>query len=140
MVKMVGMVKKVEWFLIIAIVVLALALRFYKLGQIPPSLDWDEVSLGYNAKSLLQTGRDEFGHSWPLSIQSFNDYKPPVYTYLLIPVLKVFGNTDFAVRFPSALAGTLTVLVTYFLAKELLAMGRVGDKLKIPLLATFLVA
>src|SRR3989338_11677884 len=131
MVKMVGMVKKVEWFLIIAIFVLAFALRFYKLGQIPSSLDWDEVSLAYNAQSLLQTGKDEFGNSWPLSIQSFNDYKPPVYTYLLIPVLKVFGKTEFAIRFPSALAGTLTVLVTYFLVKELLAVGRVDDKLKI---------
>ena len=147
MVKMVGMVKKVEWFLIIAIFVLAFALRFYKLGQIPSSLDWDEVSLAYNAQSLLQTGKDEFGNSWPLSIQSFNDYKPPVYTYLLIPVLKVFGKTEFAIRFPSALAGTLTVLVTYFLVKELLAVGRVDDKLKIencklkiPLLATLLVA
>ncbi|MBI5357006.1 glycosyltransferase family 39 protein [Candidatus Collierbacteria bacterium] len=105
---------------LLAIIILAAFLRFYKLGQIPPSLDWDEVSLAYNAKSLLQTGKDEFGHSWPLSIQSFNDYKPPVYTYLLIPVLKVFGNTEFAVRFPSALAGTLAVLVTYFLVKELL--------------------
>src|SRR3989338_6749995 len=103
--------------------ILAAFLRFYKLGQVPSSLDWDEVSLAYNAKSLLQTGKDEFGHSWPLSIQSFNDYKPPVYTYLLIPVLKVFGNTDFAVRFPSALAGTLTVLVTYFLVKELFNSG-----------------
>ncbi|MEK9171508.1 MAG: 4-amino-4-deoxy-L-arabinose transferase, partial [Patescibacteria group bacterium] len=61
---------------------LAAFLRFYKLGQIPSSLDWDEVSLAYNAQSILQTGKDEFGHSWPLSIQSFSDYKPPVYTYL----------------------------------------------------------
>ncbi len=135
------------FFILSCTFLLAAFLRFYKLGQIPPSLDWDEVSLVYNAQSLLQTGKDEFGHSWPLSIQSFNDYKPPVYTYLLIPVLKVFGKTEFAVRFPSALAGTLTVLVTYFLVKELLAVGRVDDKLKIencklkiPLLATLLVA
>ena len=110
---------------------LAAFLRFYKLGQIPSSLDWDEVSLAYNAQSILQTGKDEFGHSWPLSIQSFSDYKPPVYTYLLIPVLKIFGKTEFAVRLPSALAGTLTVLVTYLLVNELLTVGRIEDKLKI---------
>ena len=140
MVKMVGMVKKVEWFLIIAVFVLALALRFYKLGQIPPSLDWDEVSLAYNAQSLLQTGKDEFGHSWPLSIQSFNDYKPPVYTYLLIPVLKIFGKTEFAVRFPSALAGVLTVLITYFLVKELFYHSKHFNHSAIPLLSSFLLA
>src|SRR3990167_4478936 len=119
MATMVKMVKRFELIGLILIVVVAGWLRFCRLGSVPPSLDWDEVSQAYNAESLLQTGRDEFGHSWPLSIQSFNDYKPPVYTYLLIPVLKVFGKTEFAIRFPSALAGTLTVLVTYFLVQEL---------------------
>src|SRR3989344_1397321 len=106
--------------LIIAIISLAAILRFYSLGSNPPSLDWDEVSLAYNAYSIIRTGADEYGNDFPLlSIRSFNDYKPPMYVYSLIPSLLVFGKTDFAVRFPSALAGTLTVLVTYFLAKEL---------------------
>jgi len=102
------------------IVILSTFLRFYRLGQVPPALDWDEASRGYNAWALLETGRDEFGNSWPLSIRSFGDYKPPIYTYLLIPSLKIFGRSEFAVRFPSALTGTLTVLVTYFLAGVLL--------------------
>jgi 4-amino-4-deoxy-L-arabinose transferase-like glycosyltransferase len=33
--------------------------------------------------------------------------------------MKLFGYGDFAVRFPSALFGTLTVLLTFFLVKEL---------------------
>lgn len=101
------------------IIILAASLRFYKLGQVPVSLDWDEVSMGYNAWALMTTGKDEFGNSWPLTIRSFNDYKPPLYTYLLIPSLKIFGRTEFAIRFPSALAGTLTVLATYFLIRKL---------------------
>lgn len=141
MVTMVKMVKRFELIALILIVVVAGWLRFYRLGSVPPSLDWDEVSLAYNAESLLQTGKDEFGNSWPLSIQSFNDYKPPVYTYLLIPTLKVFGKTEFAVRFPSALAGILTVLATYFLAKELLSHSNHSNNsnhLSIPLLTSFL--
>lgn len=105
---------------IIAIIILANFLRFYQLGSNPPSLDWDEVSLAYNAYSIIRTGADEYGNTFPLlSIRSFNDYKPPMYVYSLIPSLLIFGKTDFAVRFPSALAGVLTVLVTYFLVKEL---------------------
>lgn len=102
------------------IVLLAGFLRLYKLGSNPPSLDWDEVSLGYNAWSLLATGHDEFGNSWPLTIRSFGDYKPPLYAYVLIPILHFFGQTEIAIRLPSAIAGILTVIVTYFLANELL--------------------
>ena len=102
------------------IVLLAAILRFYQLGSNPPSLDWDETSLAYNAYSIIRTGADEYGNAFPLlSIRSFNDSKPPMYVYSLVPSLLLFGKTDFAVRFPSALAGTLTVLFTYFLAKEL---------------------
>ena len=101
------------------ILIIAFFLRFYRLGQVPPSLDWDEASLGYNAYSILKTGKDEYGERLPLSIRSFGDYKPPLYVYLTIPSVAVFGPNEFAVRFPSAFLGTLTVLLTYFLVNEL---------------------
>ncbi len=105
--------------LFILIILISFFLRFYQLGDNPPSLDWDEASLGYNAYSILKTGADEYGTKWPLAIRSFNDYKPPLYTYLTIPSVAVFGLNEFSVRFPSALFGFLTVIVTYFLVKEL---------------------
>lgn len=105
--------------ILIIIFLLAFALRFWQLGQNPPSLDWDEASLGYNAYSLFKTGADEYGNKWPLAIRSFGDYKPPFYTYLTIPSVAIFGLNEFAVRFPSALFGFLTVVVVYFLSKEL---------------------
>ena len=109
-----------QFLIITGIVLLAAVLRFYQLGTNPPSLDWDEVSLSYNAYSLIRNGTDEYGNAFPLlSIRSFNDYKPPMYVYALVPSLLIFGKTDFAVRFPSALAGILTVLFTYLLVKEL---------------------
>jgi len=130
--------------ILLFIIFVAGFLRFYRLGQVPPALDWDEVSLGYNAWALGETGRDEFGNSWPLSIRSFGDYKPPVYTYLLIPSIKIFGRTEFAIRFPAALAGTLTVLVTYFLVESLLRPGlaaaRPGLFRHTPLITTLLLA
>ena len=103
----------------LVILLISAVLRFYRLGENPPSLDWDEASMGYNAYSLLVTGKDEYGSAWPISIRSFNDYKPPLYTYTLVPSVAVFGLTEFAVRFPSALAGTLTVLIFYFLVAKL---------------------
>lgn len=101
------------------IIILSAVLRFYQLGQIPPSLDWDETAHGYNAYSILKTGKDEYGYKLPLSFRSFDDYKPPLYTYLVVPSVATFGLNEFAVRFPSALLGVLAVFFTYLMAYEL---------------------
>lgn len=93
--------------------------RFYKLGDIPSSLDWDEVSQGYNAYSISTTGKDEFGTSYPHTIRSFNDYKPPIYVYLTTLSVKFFGLSSFSVRFPSALFGSLSILLVYGLIYEI---------------------
>lgn len=106
--------------LLATIILLAAFLRLYKLGSVPLSLYWDEASLGYNAYSILATGRDEHGRFLPgTNFAAFGDYKPPGYIYAAVPSVAVFGLNEFAVRFPSAFFGTLTVLLTYFLAKKL---------------------
>ena len=106
--------------ILIIIVILAAFLRFYQLGNNPPSLTWDEVAWGYNAYSLGIDGRDEFGRFLPFNyLESFGDFKPPMYAYLDIIPIKIFGLNEFAVRFPSALFGLLTVLITYFLTKRI---------------------
>lgn len=106
-------------FLLILILVLASVLRLYKLSSYPAGLNADEAALGYNAYSLMLTGRDEHGHSWPVNLESFGDFKPAGYAYLLIPFIKVFGLTEFAIRLPSAIFGILAVLFIYLLVKEL---------------------
>ncbi|MBI2599051.1 glycosyltransferase family 39 protein [Candidatus Curtissbacteria bacterium] len=114
-------------YLLLAIILLAAILRFYKLGSTPPSLYWDEASLGYNAYSILKTGRDEHGKFLPTTnFAAFGDYKPPGYIYTTVPSIAIFGLTEFAIRFPSALFGTLTVLLTYLLAKKLFGESQNG--------------
>ncbi len=102
------------------ILLLAGFLRFYNLGGNPPSLTWDEVAWGYNAYSLGIDGRDEFGKFLPVTyLESFGDFKPPLYAYLTVIPVKIFGLTEFAVRFASAFFGVLTVLITFFLTKRI---------------------
>src|SRR3990167_1928038 len=114
--------RKIFW----AILILAFILRFYKLGQIPLSLDWDENSNAYNAYSILKTGRDEYGNFLPLTNRSFDDYKPPLYMYLEVPVIALIGLTPLAARLPSAVFGFLTVPVIYFLTKKLFEKSNVS--------------
>ena len=106
--------------IILIIFVIAILLRFWMLGENPPSLTWDEAAWGYNAYSIGINGRDELGRFLPLDyLESFGDFKPPVYAYLDVLPVKIFGLSEFAVRFPSALFGVLTVIATYFLVKRI---------------------
>jgi len=111
---------KRQYLILILIILLAAFLRFWQLGENPPSLTWDEAAWGYNAYSLGIDGKDEFGRFLPLNyLESFGDFKPPMYAYLDIIPVKLFGLNEFATRFPSAFFGVLTVLITYFLTKRI---------------------
>ena len=125
--------KKILIFLFL-IIVLASLLRLWQLGKVPSSPDWDEVALGYNAYSIMQTGRDEYGKFLPIVLRSFDDYKPALYAYLAIPSINILGLDVAAVRLPSAIFGILTVVAVFFLTKELF------KKNNIALLASFLLA
>lgn len=104
---------------LIAVIILAFFFRFYKLGEVPNGLYQDETAIGYNAYSILTTGKDEYGKVMPIYFKSFGDQKLPVYIYATVVSEKLFGVNSFAVRFPSALFGFLTVIALYFFTKIL---------------------
>lgn len=114
-------IKVHKYFLLLFFIILLSALlRFVSLGSHPPSLTWDEVAIGYNAYSIGIDGKDEYGKMLPYQyFESFGDFKPPLAIYLDVLPVKFFGLTPFAVRFPSALCGVLSVLMTYFLTKRI---------------------
>ncbi len=101
------------------IIALGFFLRIYQVTAVPPGLTWDEAALGYNAYSLMLTGRDEYGAILPLNLKSFGDYKPALYAYTAIPFVAIFGLTELAVRFPSILAGTFFIVLIFLLLQEL---------------------
>lgn len=111
--------KKIYILLFVGILTIGIFLRFYQLGKVPNSLNWDEVSWGYNAYSILKTGHDEHGSFMPLSFKAFGDYKQPVYVYLTSLSVGLFGLTSFAVRFSSAFLGVLTIPFVWLLVFEL---------------------
>ncbi len=112
--------------LFIAILILGAVLRFAFLSQYPVSLNWDEVSHGYNAYSILKTGKDEWGTPLPTIFRAFGDYKLPVYIYATVIPVALFGLNAFSVRFVSALAGSLAIWGIYLLANELFKSKRTG--------------
>lgn len=116
-------------FAIFAVLLLAFSLRFYRVWDNPPSLSWDEVSIGYNAYSILKTGKDEHGRFMPIdAFTAFGDYKPPASIYITVPFVALFGLNEVSVRLPSVLFGTMSVLAVYFLVLQL--FGGLIDKKK----------
>lgn len=103
---------------LILILIFSLVLRVFMLGNRPLGFTWDEAAHGYNAYSLLKTGRDEYGKILPIVLKSFGDYKPGLYTYFTVPSIGVFGLNEFATRLPSAVFGMLLVAVVYVLSKN----------------------
>lgn len=106
--------KNVNKLFLVAIFLIGLFLRFYNLSEVPAGLHGDAASQGYNAFSILKTGMDRYGESFPILFRSLGSYQPPLYTYLTTISVLIFGNTVFAARFISALSGSLLILVTYF--------------------------
>src|SRR3972149_9534327 len=105
---------------LISIIVIAVAFRFVNLANIPVGFNDDEAAFGYNAYSLIKTGRDEWGGLLPFPVfESFGDWKLVGYLYLTVASEFLFGISEFATRFPSALIGVLAVFSTYLLSKQL---------------------
>jgi 4-amino-4-deoxy-L-arabinose transferase-like glycosyltransferase len=132
--------------IVLLILVLAFFLRFWHLGSYP-ALNADEAAIGYNAYSLIKTGLDEHGNSWPIHFQSFNDYKPGLYFYIVLPFVKFLGLNIWSVRVPSALFGVASVYLLYVLLKELFfnqsveKIGRLDFNFQtLPLVASFMLA
>lgn len=116
------------------IIFLSFALRFFYLGKIPNGLYSDEAAYGYNAYSILKTGRDEYGTMFPLAFRSFGDYKAPLFIYAAVPFIATFGLTEFSIRSVSATLGVLLTIVVFILGRKMFG------KSKPALLASLVVA
>src|SRR6185369_10359962 len=104
---------------LIFLFLLGMGLRLFWLDKAPSGTLIDETHFGYIAYSLLKTGKDEHGTPWPLIFKGFGDQKLPAQVYILLPFIQLFGLSVTAIRLPSVLAGSHSILATYFLLKEL---------------------
>lgn len=106
--------------LILGLVLVAIVTRFYKLGQIPVSLYWDEVAMLVDAKQIVLHGTDMHGLPWyQVIFPSYGDYKLPVYIWLASLAVRFLGVSELALRLPSAVAGILTILTAGLLSYKL---------------------
>lgn len=113
------MKNKVNLLIFGAVIFIAIFFRFYNLSSVPPQPTVDEVALGYNAYSILKTGKDEYGTKFPILLRAYDDWRPALYVYLVIPFVALFDLNVFAVRLPSVILSTFSIISVYFLIREL---------------------
>lgn len=110
--------KKIPFLLLILISLLAIFLRFWHLDQIPNELFGDEVDVGYQAFSLLQTGKDYMGQPWPVYIHSLSEWRAPLFIYSVIPGIGFLGLNEWGIRIPAAFFGLLDIIFLFLLIEE----------------------
>ena len=85
---------------------------FWKLGQ-TDIREWDEARRGVNALEMIERG-DYINYYYGGQTDTWNA-KPPLAIWAISLSYKMFGYNSFALRFPSALAIVLLLLVCFHL-------------------------
>lgn len=123
---------KLAIFVLIILFAAGAFLRFYKIVEVPPPLLQDEAITGYDAYAIAQTGHDHHGEYLPLSFRSFNAAASPFITYLLVPVVSIFGLSTYTIRLPIAFMSSVSMLSMFWAGYQL------NRKVKEGLVAAFL--
>ena len=125
---------KITLITLFLVMLLSLFLNIYKKDTVPLCFNADEAAFGYNAYSILKTGKDEYGSAFPLRLKSFGDFKMPLYSYLSTPFIALFGLNETSTRMLNTVLAFLLPLAVFLLARELFASNRAA------LIASFLSA
>src|SRR5688572_19043552 len=108
------MMKKIDYlipFLLIMILGSVLFIPF--LGKVH-LFDWDEINFAESAREMLLT-KDYFRVQ--INFKPFWE-KPPLFIWLQVLSMKLFGITEFAARFPNAIVGIITLMSIYFIGTK----------------------
>ena len=101
-----------HYVILAAIIVVGVWLRFWGLGNV--GLHGDEETMAMPALSLLETGK-------PLLPSGMFYSRALAQIYLMAGSVWIFGESEWALRFPSAVVGSLAVLLAFFLGRRFLS-------------------
>jgi hypothetical protein len=97
--------------LIGALFIFACGVYLYRVPAHPPGFYIDESSIAYNAHTISQTGRDEYGVAGPLYFRAFGEYKNPTLIYLMAIIFRFTGPSILVARVLCALLGVAAALL-----------------------------
>ncbi|MCI8410242.1 MAG: glycosyltransferase family 39 protein [Lachnospiraceae bacterium] len=107
-------------YLIIAVFLFGSLIRLLGLSNYPAGLNQDEAFSGYEAYCLATTGADSFEYKNPVYLTVWGSGQSALNSYLIAPLIKIFGMKTFCIRLPQAIVGCMSLLAIYLLFKKLL--------------------
>lgn len=120
------------WSKFVLLLIFLISIRAYHFGTHPIWYNMDEAMSTYDAYSLLLYGTDHWGNSYPTHMLAWGyTNQSALFTYILVPFIKIFGYNLLASRLPLLI---LSVLGAVFLS--LIARDIFGDR--VSLIALFI--
>ena len=106
-------ISKVEWIILISMLIVALWLRIQNLGSL--GFYGDEETTALAVEGILKDGYPHMpsGMGYPRAVP---------YSYLAAGFAYLFGMNEFSIRLPNTIFGTLTVPLIYIFSRKLLGL------------------
>lgn len=102
----------------------------HKLTSVPPGINIDESSIGYNASLIAQSLMDENGRFLPVFILTINgsDWKQPITIYTTALLFRIFGASFYLLRLVSVIFALISSyiflkILNLFFSKKMAVVG-----------------
>jgi len=105
-----------NWTISATIAILTLVLTVPFLGE-SRLFDWDEVNFAEAAREMIVSG--QYGYV-QINFEPFWE-KPPLFIWMQVLSMKLFGINSFAARFPNAICGVLSLVLLFNTGQRLIS-------------------
>ncbi|MCW5850848.1 MAG: glycosyltransferase family 39 protein [Anaerolineae bacterium] len=100
-----------DWALLAVVMLVGIGLRFYRIDSLPPGLHYDQ------AENALLAWETYIGQTRPIFYTAYTGMEPLMF-YSIAGMMSLVGRTGRAIHLTSAVYGSLTILLTFLLARE----------------------
>lgn len=107
---------KVQKPILIQMAIIAFGILFFIpfIGNVH-LFDWDEINFAESAREMIESG-DYL--TVQINYQPFWE-KPPLFIWMQVVSMKLFGVNEFAARFPNAICGIITLLILFNIGRNI---------------------
>lgn len=104
--------------LVVILVLVGISARIFLFGNVPPGLNQDEASMGYDAFSLLNYGMDRNGFHYPVYLVAWGSGQSVLYAYFTMPFIYLLGLNVVSIRLVNLIFGIVSLIIFYLLVEK----------------------